>query len=92
MSCTNCPHLGTTGCIFTYIGGRPYCTRELKGESFSTNQTEEVGSVLENQGFYSFNEEEEKAYNESINKLYKPTGININELRPEDCCGKEVTE
>ena len=42
-------------------------------------------AASEDQEFRDFNSEEEKSYNESIDKLYKSIGINIEELKPEDC-------
>ena len=56
---------------------------EPKAEPEDASQR--VIAALEGEGFYDFNSEEEKSYNESIDRLYKPLGINIEELKPEDC-------
>ena len=51
------------------------------------NQKEDESQLvianLEGEGY--FNESDEKAYTESIDKLYKPIGINIKDLAAEDC-------
>lgn len=65
--------------ILAVAGKRP----GLKAESGDDSQR--VIAALEGEGFYDFNPEEETSYNQSIDKLYKPLGINIEELKPEDC-------
>ena len=42
------------------------------------NKYDFVIANIENEGYLS--EEDEKKYNEEINKLYKPLGVNVNNL------------
>ena len=56
------------------------------------DDSQRVIAALEGEGFYNFNPEEEKAYNESINKLYKPIGKNIEEHKSGNSEKKEIVK
>lgn len=47
--CDNCPCL-STGCGFIWIGGVPYCQREINGKTISTNMTKVEASSSSEEG------------------------------------------